>query len=80
MPYKIDSALHRTFLKRIRQRRVELGLTQQQVADKLDISCPGYNRIESGIRTPGLGVVERVAKALQTSAADLLSEESVPSR
>lgn len=85
MPREIDSRLHRTFLKRIKERRLELGLTQTDLASRLDTTQSAYADIEAGRRTPGLDLVERVAKALSTkdnkiSAVDLLSEEPVQGR
>lgn len=66
------STLHQIFCVNIRARRSELGLTQQAVADYLDITQPAYAQYEHGRRVPGLDVVERIAAALDATALDLL--------
>ena len=71
--------LHKRFLANLRARRLELGLTQADVADRLGIAQPSYAAIESGRRNPGLDVVERVALALDCDSADLLADpEKIP--
>jgi transcriptional regulator with XRE-family HTH domain len=61
-----------TFRENIIARRKELGLTAKQVADRLEISQPAYSQYETGARTPGLDVVEKISAALKTNAASLL--------
>jgi DNA-binding XRE family transcriptional regulator len=80
VPYKIDSALHRTFLKRIKERRKDLDLTQTEVADKLKMTQGAYAQIEAGAFAPGLELIERIGKALKATPAELLSEEPVAVR
>jgi transcriptional regulator with XRE-family HTH domain len=72
-----DSTLHRVFIQNVVRRRDELGLTQGDMAERLNMSRPGYNQIERGVRCPSLDVVERVATALETTGSDLL-QTSVP--
>ncbi len=72
-----DSTLHRVFCDNCRRQRERLELTQADVAKRLAVSQPTYAAIEAGRRMPGLDVVERVAVALQTTAAVLLSGETV---
>ena len=61
-------------LKRIREHR---GLTQQEVADSLEVNRVSIARIESGKRLPGLQLVVSVAKLLKCSVDDLTSEPAV---
>ena len=68
------STLHDTFCQRARDRRVELTLTQDEVARRMQISQPAYAAIETGRSVPTLAQVERVAKALKTEPCDLLAE------
>lgn len=65
-------ALHDNFRHNVRKRRLELRLTQQQVADKLGVSGPYISEIEAGRRTPSLDTVERLATALDCPALQLL--------
>lgn len=49
----------------IRERRVELGLTQVQLADRAGLRQPEISRLESGGGTPTIGMLERLAHALE---------------
>ncbi len=69
----MPSTLHRVFCLNIRQRRKDLGLTQADVAERLQIQTPTYTQIETGRRSPTLDIVEKVCSALQISAAELLA-------
>ncbi len=57
---------------RIRQRREQLGLSQQDVADAVRSSQAQINRLEAGERKLTQDWLERLAPVLRTSAADLL--------
>ena len=51
----------------LRERRVVLGLTQQQVADKAGIKLPQYQKFEGGqrnLRTASFQIACRVLEAL----------------
>lgn len=50
--------------RRIRQRRNELGLTQQQLADRSQVSKSAVSMWESGDTTPNQGRIEAIARAL----------------
>ncbi len=51
----------------LKQRRLQLGLTQMQVAEGAGITERAYRYIESGARTPNVLVAKAIAKALKTS-------------
>ena len=57
VPYEFPTSLDGRFMigqencQILRSRRNQLGLTQQQVADRAGIKLPQYQRIESGERT-----------------------------
>lgn len=55
--------------------RESLGLSQQQVAEKAQISRSFYALIESGRKTPSLPVAHRIAKALETSVEIFFEDE-----
>lgn len=63
---------HAEFCKNVKDRRLELGLTQVQMAERLGITQPGYAAIEAGKREPGLNQILRLAAALNTTAHDLI--------
>lgn len=63
----------------IRRRRLELGLSQQQLADRLGYKARStVNKIESGENSVPAGRLAAYAKALDTTAAYLLGRESFP--
>lgn len=47
------------------QRRKELGMTQEDFAEKLDLNVNTIKYIEQGRRIPSLPMLFRIAKALQ---------------
>ena len=49
----------------IRERRLELGLTQTEVARRAGLRQPEISRLESGGGTPTIGMLERLAEALE---------------
>src|SRR4051794_41478823 len=48
----------------LRERRFELGLTQQEVATAAATSHSAISRLESGTQTPSLATLQRVAAVL----------------
>ena len=64
--------LHTTFCENVKRRRKALGLTQVEIADRLGVSQPSYAQVESGRREPSLGLIQRVAAALEIEPAELL--------
>lgn len=58
--------------RHIRELRKERGLTQEQVCELAGVSVDAVTRIESGTRTPTLPTLERLARALDVSPAQLL--------
>jgi transcriptional regulator with XRE-family HTH domain len=60
-----------TLGERIRERRLELGITLREFARRVDVSAPYLTDLEAGRRNPGPEVLARIAGALQLPAADL---------
>ena len=58
--------------EKIRQYRVENGLTQRQFADRCDLDEFYISRIENGKRTPGRKALVQIANAMQISVDSLL--------
>lgn len=56
---------------RIRARRKEIGLTQQQLADKLNISLMTVRRFETNARQPKLEMIDKIAVALEVDPFSL---------
>lgn len=64
------------FGQRVRERRLELGLTQQELAERVGLHRSYIGEIELGKRNVTLKNAEKIAKALQVSIASLL--ERIP--
>ena len=58
------------FGHKIQKRRQELGITQEELADRLNLSRTHMGHIEQGRRSPSLEVVNKIAKDLKTSPKD----------
>lgn len=59
------------FGRNIRIHRETANLTQEQLAEKLDISCGSLSRIETGRQFVTQTTLENLSKALKVSVSDL---------
>ncbi len=57
--------------KNIKKRRKELKLSQQELADKLELSLNFVGKIEVAFSKPSLDTVIKIAKVLDISVSDL---------
>lgn len=57
----------------IKLKRKELGLTQEQVANALQVSIPAVNKWESGVSYPDITSLPVLARLLKTDLNTLLS-------
>lgn len=57
--------------KNIKKRRLELGLTQQELAEKLNISLNFMGKIEVAFSKPSLDTLIKIAYALGISVSKL---------
>lgn len=62
---------YRQLGQNIKNRRKELGLTQQQLADKIGIGLNFFGKIEVAFSKPSLDTVIKIADALSTTVSDL---------
>lgn len=51
-------------IEQARKIRMELGITQQDVAERMGIAQTAVSRLEIGAHSPSLDMVERYAEAL----------------
>jgi transcriptional regulator with XRE-family HTH domain len=58
--------------RNLRRARNQLGLTQEQVAERSGVHATEVSRIEAGKRDPRISTLERLAKAVDVSPGDLL--------
>ncbi|WP_079081659.1 helix-turn-helix domain-containing protein [Streptomyces scabiei] len=62
---------------RVRRKRIEAGLQQQELARRAGISKPHMSSIEHGRVNPSPGVLQRLATALGCEIPDLMPPEPV---
>lgn len=67
-----EELLKKTIGKAARRARVSLGLTQEDVAERIGVSIEFYSRIERGAALPGLETFIAIALALQVGTDKLL--------
>jgi transcriptional regulator with XRE-family HTH domain len=58
---------------RIRARRTERGLTQEELAHRAGLDYSYVNQIENGRRNPSLDAIARIARALGVPVRDLVA-------
>ncbi len=59
--------------ERIKQLRMEKGISQQQLAAALDYEKSNMSRLESGRINPRIATLQKVANVLNVSLAELVS-------
>ena len=64
-----------TFSEKVKTARLELGLTQTQLAEKVDISLRTVTAYEKGEKSPRAGTMLRLAKALGVSVKFLSDDD-----
>ena len=76
MPRKKQKIAHaesvRLFAARLREVRLSCGMTQAELAHKGRVSEAYIGRLERAEGAPGIDLVDRLARALGTTSADLL--------
>ena len=60
--------------RRVRERRIALGLTLQEMAARAGVSYQGAHKYETGINRMSVGRLVTIATALGTTASALLEE------
>lgn len=59
---------------KIKEARKNVGLTQQQLADKVNVTRFYMSAIENNHKTPSFYLLERIARELHTSIKNLIEE------
>ena len=67
-----------SFTERLKEARISVGYTQQQVADAMGITNSTYCGYETGKRQPDVAKIKQLAKILKTSGDFLLETGFVP--
>lgn len=69
--------LARVFGENVKRRRLELHLTQVDLASKIGTPQPYISAIEDGKRIPNLSTVAKIAEGLGIPPSHLLSTEAL---
>ena len=56
--------------------RLRLGISQEKLARRLDVSLTTWGRWERGQAMPSILTLQRIATVLETTPSDLLREDS----
>lgn len=73
---KAKMQIGRQLGQNIAERRRAINWTQDRLAERLGVEAETVSRFERGVTVPSLHTLDRLARALKTRAADLLSESS----
>lgn len=71
MAVRMIFEFYRNLGQNIKNRRKELGLTQQQLADKMNMSLNFVGKIEIAFSKPSLDTLIEIADVLETTVSDL---------
>ena len=67
---------YRALGSRIKKRRLELNLTQEKLAEKVDLSAVYIGQIERGERKMTIDTLVKLANSLNTSVEELLTDST----
>jgi transcriptional regulator with XRE-family HTH domain len=74
-----EGMLDKRFRERLKAARERLGLSQSEVARRLNICHATYHEYEHGKCSPSLSTIEKLSKVLQINPLELLNEKvSIP--
>lgn len=68
------SDINRTFGLSIRRRRETLGMSQEELADEANLHRTYISLIERGRRGASIDTIIKLAKALRTTASELMAD------
>lgn len=57
---------------KVRKRRIEIGMSQEQFSTKAGLHRTYVSQLEQGVRNPTYTTLEKVAKALDCSVGELM--------
>ena len=75
MPAAPASRLRRVFAKRVRARRKELGISQEELADRAEVHRTYVSQVERALNNVSIDNIARISEALGIEASELLRSE-----
>jgi transcriptional regulator with XRE-family HTH domain len=67
-----QAEITQAFARRLRAIRASCDITQRELAERAIVTVSYISKLEAGGAAPGIDLVERLAKALNVTIADLL--------
>ncbi len=64
--------------ERLKECRLNLGISKQEAARRIQISQPAYLRYEAGTRNPSIQIIEKMAEVFSTSTDYLIGKSFKP--
>lgn len=77
MPKKKVSKVNPMYGRRLKQYRVACGITQEQIAEKLNINRSTYTKYETGVSEPSFDLLSRIVSIFGTDFNSVLSEKDM---
>ncbi|MBX9584066.1 MAG: helix-turn-helix transcriptional regulator [Gemmataceae bacterium] len=77
-PVKRQDEIVGRFAARLREVRLARGMTQADLAEAAKVTETYVTKLEAGRAAPGIDLVNRLAKGLSTTVADLLPQDEPP--
>ena len=62
------------FARNLRAARIQLGFSQEDLAERCHLHATEISRLERGVREPRLSTIVRLAKGLNVPPGELLAE------
>ena len=59
----------------VRRIRIEKGMTQEELAEKVNVSHPTICRLETGVKIPSVMLCFEISKVLGCSISDIIKED-----
>lgn len=72
--------LKKLFRVKLKEIRLDRGMTQAELAKKIEAHQPFVSALESGETSPTLETIAKLAEALKVAPRDLMPEEKIPTR
>lgn len=66
--------------KKIAGRRIEKQMTQEELAEKVDVSTVFISQLETSVRKPSLDTICKISDVLDTTIDSLLGREHISSK
>lgn len=74
------TSLKHKFGKRVKELRKSKGLTQELLAELINLEPPNVSKLESGLHFPQPDKIEKIANALSVEVHDLFDFEHIKKR